>query len=85
MSDKDIEKFRKLISNDRQQRKGPFEPELRRQLDAHLKRRWLAGASTQQLSAELGINHHTILFWRSRWGVSTRPRPSCESSERDAS
>ena len=69
MSDKEIDKWRRLISDDRQTRKGPFDPELRVPLEAYLRRRWLAGTSTQQLSEELGINHHTVLFWRSRWGA----------------
>jgi hypothetical protein len=69
MSDKEIDKWRRLIASDRQERKGPFDPELRVPLEAYLRRRWQAGASTQQLSEELGINHHTVLFWRSRWGA----------------
>jgi len=72
MSDKEIDTWRRLIAIDRQQRKGPFDPELREQLDAYLKRRWQSGTGTQQLSDELGINHHTLLFWRSRWGARTQ-------------
>lgn len=58
--------------------RGPFEPELRRRLIAHVKERSAAGESVGRIAKSLGLSEQTVWTWqkphRRNGGVETKLR-----------
>lgn len=55
-----------MVRRDRDERVGPFEPELRERLIAYAQRRWAEGATMQDVADELGVSGHTVSYWRAQ-------------------
>lgn len=68
MSDQEIDSLRALILSDRRKRRGPFSQDVRERVQGYLKKKWRSGVSLKHLGEQLGLNDHTVQFWRSHWG-----------------
>ena len=66
MANDTSKELRALVRRDRDERVGPFDPELRERLIAYAKRRWAEGATMQDVADELGVSGHTVSYWRAQ-------------------
>lgn len=66
MANDTSKELRALVRRDRDERVGPFDPDLRERLIAYAKRRWSEGATMQDVADELGVSGHTVSYWRAQ-------------------
>jgi transposase-like protein len=69
--------LKELVAKARSKPRETFPAELRDRLVAYARRRWEEGVSNKTLAVELGVNHHTLSYWRARLaGLTARKRVS---------
>ena len=69
--------LKELVAKARSKPRETFPAELRDRLVAYARRRWEEGVSNKALAVELGVNHHTLSYWRARIvGLATRRKAS---------
>jgi FixJ family two-component response regulator len=58
------DELRALVLRARRHTRGRYPAELREQLIDYARQRWAAGASNRLVAEELGVNGHTLSYWR---------------------
>lgn len=66
MRDQKLEALKAAIVAERSSKRGPFSPDLRQQLIAHVAKGRVEGQSVETISRELGLCSKTMYGWLSR-------------------
>lgn len=75
MSDREIEALRVLVASDRRGKRGRYSPEVRKRLEAYLKKAWRSGTSLKRAGESLGLSGATVAFWKARWSERAERAP----------
>jgi len=81
MSDQEIEELRALVLSDRRSKRGPFSYEVRERVQGFLKEKWQSGERLKHIGQQLGLSHHTVQYWRSRWSACDEKAPKLRRVE----
>jgi transposase-like protein len=73
MSEDEAKALREAVEQkQREQGRGPFEPELKEQLIAHVKDRYASGESVGKIARSLGLSEQTVWCWRKHFQAKNR-------------
>ena len=74
MAKRDVRALRAAVLKARRKKRGAFPSSLQRQLLSYAERRWAEGASTPTVAAEIGVNRHTLAYWRAHQRAGAKLR-----------